>query len=80
MLQCNSPCPNPKDELGEVLYAGAFTPHFPAFPTPNHEPQQNVTITVPKFTGQVQLAALAYTLVGVSAVPFSVLRFCGAGR
>jgi hypothetical protein len=80
MLQCKSPCPDPIRQLGTVLYAGAFTPHFPAFPTPNHQPQQNFTVTVPHFTGQVQLAALAYTLVGVSAVLFYVLRFCGAGR
>jgi len=65
MLKCNLPCPSPLEELGDVLYAGAFTPHFPAFPTPNHEPQQNFTVTVPLFTpGEVQLAALAYTLIG----------------
>jgi hypothetical protein len=80
MLQCKSPCPDPIRQLGTVLYAGAFTPHFPAFPTPNHQPQQNFTVTVPHFTGQVQLAALAYTLVGVSAVPFLgfALLWCGA--
>jgi hypothetical protein len=71
MLQCTAPCPDPTDRLGTVLYAGAFNPQFPPPSTPNHEPQQNFTVTVPSFfqSGQtVQLAALVYTLVGVSAV------------
>jgi hypothetical protein len=67
MLQCTAPCPDPTDELGTVLYAGAFNPQFPPPTTPNHEPQQNFTVTVPSFLqhGQtVQLAALVYTLIG----------------
>lgn len=70
MVPCNAaPCPNPLDELGNVLYAGAFNPQFPTTPTPSHQPQEDFIVTVPDFQdGQtVQLAALAYTLVGVSA-------------
>jgi hypothetical protein len=79
MLQCDNLCPNPTDELGLVLYSGPFNPHFPAFPTPNHQLQQNFTITVPNFPGQVQLAAVVYTLIGVSAVLFYfILHCCGA--
>jgi hypothetical protein len=76
MLQCTAPCPDPTEELGNVLYAGPFNPVFPPPTTPNHEPQQNFTVTVPSFfqSGQtVQLAALVYTLIGVSVVLF---RFC----
>jgi hypothetical protein len=74
MLQCNSPCPSPTEELGAVLYAGAFNPQFPtsSTPGPNHQPQQNFTITVPDFTGQVQLAACVYSLVG--AGPSSTIQ------
>ncbi|KAN0124623.1 hypothetical protein V8E53_015752 [Lactarius tabidus] len=67
MLQCTAPCPDPTEELGDVLYAGPFNPVFPPPTTPNHEPQQNFTVTVPSFLQcdqTVQLAALVYTLIG----------------
>ena len=67
MLQCTSPCPDPENELGAVLYTGAYNPVFPSPTTPDHTPQQNFTVTVPSFSGQVQLAAIVYSLVGVSA-------------
>jgi hypothetical protein len=73
MLQCTAPCPDPTQQLGTVLYAGAFNPQFPPSSSPNHQPQQNFTVTVPNFSGSVQLAAIHYALVGVSAVLF---RFC----
>lgn len=66
MLACNDPCPDPLEELGNVLYAGGFNPQRP---TPGQQAQESFIVTVPDFqSGQtVQLAALAYTLVGVSA-------------
>jgi hypothetical protein len=72
MLQCTSPCPDPTQELGAVLYAGAFNPQFPPSSASNHQPQQNFTVTVPNFSGPVQLAAIHYALVG--AGPSSTLQ------
>jgi hypothetical protein len=72
MLQCTAPCPDPTQQLGTVLYAGAFNPQFPPSSSPNHQPQQNFTVTVPNFSGSVQLAAIHYALVG--AGPSSTLQ------
>ena len=84
MLQCTtSPCPSPLDQLGDVLYAGAYNPVFPPPSTQNHEPQENFTVTVPSFfqCGEtVQLAALVYTLIGVSVLFLFISCFCGAVR
>ena len=71
ILQCpqSGHCPDPFDELGTTLYLGPYHPQFPTFPTPQDQPQQNFTVTVPTYLEanyKAQLAVTHLTLIGVS--------------
>ncbi|KAI0260654.1 hypothetical protein BC834DRAFT_533665 [Gloeopeniophorella convolvens] len=78
LLECPSvPCPAPSDRLGSTLYAGGYNPQYPTAPSPQDEPQQNFTVTVPSsFSsgGTAQLSVTHLSLVGAGPFPLIEIR------
>ncbi|KAI0061524.1 hypothetical protein BV25DRAFT_1916879 [Artomyces pyxidatus] len=76
MLGCSGPCPDPYDALGSTLYAGSYSPQYPANRLPWDQPQQNFTVTVPSYlsAGTAQLSVLHLSLVGAAPFPLYEIK------
>ncbi|KAJ4477274.1 hypothetical protein J3R30DRAFT_3703539 [Lentinula aciculospora] len=75
LLNCHeygSTCLGPAEELGTILYSGAFNPQFTTDPgTAGLPPHENFTLTIPSDfeTGQSQLGVALFDLVGALLFP-----------
>ncbi|VDB91969.1 unnamed protein product [Peniophora sp. CBMAI 1063] len=70
---CNAygTCFDPADRLGTTLYKGPYNPQFPPHNTPQDEPQQKFTVSIPdSFAGEKALLSVVHlSLVGAGPVP-----------
>ncbi|KAI0029850.1 hypothetical protein K488DRAFT_79933 [Vararia minispora EC-137] len=72
----NGPCPDPAERLGSTLYQGSYDPQFPPIRTPDTQPQQNFTVTVPSsLAGQRALLSVVHlSLVGAGPFPLFEIK------
>ncbi|KAJ6551790.1 hypothetical protein B0H19DRAFT_1073424 [Mycena capillaripes] len=60
LLSCSSPCPSPKEQIGQILYNGPYFPtiHFIGPGPAGHPSFENLTVAIPASTpaGPAQLS------------------------